>query len=76
MVVGHLHRLVERRELDDADDRAERLGRVQLVVERHADDDRRVVEEPGVRIADETVARVVRVDPPALRRAVDGVVVA
>ena len=75
MAVGELHRLVEGRELGDADDRAERLGRVDLVVGGHADDERRVVEDPGVRIADEALARVVGGDPPARRGAVHGVVV-
>ena len=55
------------RERRHADDRAERLGRVDLVVGGHAVDDRRVVEEPGVGVADEAVARVVGGDPAGAR---------
>jgi hypothetical protein len=63
VVVGEPHCLVERGERRDADDRAERLRAVDLVVERDAVDDRRVVEDPGVRVADEALARVRGGDP-------------
>ena len=77
VAVGQLHRLVEGRERGDADDRAERLGRVDLVVGGHADDQRRVVEDPRVRDRRRSPragsSAVIR---PCARRAVDRVVVA
>ena len=44
--------------LRHADDRPERLGRVDLVLGGHADHQRRVVEDPRVGVADEALARV------------------
>ena len=76
MPVGQFDRLVEVAERGDADDRAEGLGAVDVVVGGHAVDDRRVAVDPGVGVAHEAVARVVGVDPPRARRARHGVVVA
>ena len=51
-----------------ADQRTERLVAEDLVVLADAVDDRRVVEDAGVRVADETVAGVRRRDPAGRRR--------
>src|SRR3954447_14669962 len=64
VVVGERHRLVEAREARDGDDRAERLRGGEVVLAGDAADDRRVVEEPGLRIADEALAWLVASDPP------------
>ena len=51
---------IERVERGDADDRSERLGPVEVVVDRDAVDDHRVVVEAGLGVADEPGPRVVR----------------
>ena len=62
VAVGELHRLVEVGERGHADDRAERLRRVDLVLGRDAVDDRRVAVDASVRVAHEPVPRVVARD--------------
>ena len=76
VAVGELHRLVEVGERGHADDRAEGLGPVDLVLGGDAVDDRRVAVDPRVGIADEPGTRVVARDPARARRAGDRVVVA
>ena len=67
--VGQPDRLVEVAVGRDADERAERLVAEDRIVLAHTVDDRRVVEDAGVRVADEALARVGRRDPAGRGRA-------
>src|SRR5215210_2217298 len=73
VAVRERYGLVEVRVRGDADDGAEGLGAVELVVRRHAVNDGRVAVEAGLRVADEVLARVIRCDPADPGRSVYGV---
>src|SRR5215212_11314525 len=73
--VGEGYGLVEVREGGDADDGAEGLRAVDLILHRNAVDDRRVVVDAGLGVSHEALTRVVPGDPARPARAVDAVVI-
>src|SRR5215216_5044967 len=76
VAVGEGERLVEVAERRYSDNRAEGLRAVDLIIGGDAVDDRGMAVEPGVGVADEAGARVIRSDPSGRARAGHRVVVA